>query len=235
MDDSNLKKYLPNFPEINSSAPIQNKSDLVRLMLLEKYGGYWLDSSILLTSSLDWVGDLLNKSYHSVFAFYNEFPGEYASDHDKPTIENGFLAAKKNSLFIKHWRKLYQKCITNENYKYFFRNFKNYDELKRNFISQNERQLDYFVCFIAAQQILRTKLKSEIILFNAEDEYLFDFYNTTPPRNTKEFSKKSLLLPAPINPARLIKITGGHRKTIDEYIQYNCYRQNSLIGFYVKK
>jgi hypothetical protein len=34
---------------------VPRQSDCIRLALLEKYGGIWLDASILLYKSLDWV------------------------------------------------------------------------------------------------------------------------------------------------------------------------------------
>ena len=54
------------------------KSDVVRLSVLYKYGGLWMDASVLLTESLDWLLEYETNNY-------------YGFNYGKKYIENWFL------------------------------------------------------------------------------------------------------------------------------------------------
>lgn len=100
LDDRSVKKYLPDFPDVSHDVPVQLVSDLIRLMLLERYGGIWMDFSTLITRPLDWVVELFSLERYEAFAFYNEFPDEYRVNAERPVIENGFIAARPGSKFM---------------------------------------------------------------------------------------------------------------------------------------
>lgn len=229
-----VRKFLPNFPELPAGIPEQKVSNLIRLMLLERYGGIWVDYSTILTQPLDWVLALLKDNDCEALAFYNEHSDEYCRDHSRPIIENGFLAATPNSDFIRNWRSIYQECIQSNNYKNFFRNREDFDDLTRNFINKSIDHIDYFVCYIAAQYVMSHSRNYRLFLINAKHEYYFTYYNVSPPRNKRKFSEEILLTSCRYYPLpRLIKIPGGHRERIDEYIRYKCFRKQSVLGRYL--
>lgn len=47
----------------------QQQSDIVRLCLLDEYGGIWIDITSILTEDLSWVIDKFDKGYKQV-GFY---------------------------------------------------------------------------------------------------------------------------------------------------------------------
>lgn len=64
IDDKNVENYIQ-LPEklLNTkNFPVQTKSDLIRIMLLAKYGGVWIDATIFLNKPLsifmDQIGDV---------------------------------------------------------------------------------------------------------------------------------------------------------------------------------
>jgi len=226
-----VRDYLPDFPVLSDDTPEQKVSNLIRLMLLERYGGIWIDYSTLLTKPLNWVLDLIETNNCEALAFYNEFSDEYKTNHDRPIIENGFLASATESKFISEWRRVYQECILSKNYKEFFRSRDDFDELTSNFLRKEKDYIDYFVCYIAAQFVMMKSKSYRLILINAEDEYYYLSYNLRPPRNKREFCKEVLLRSKESSTcSKLVKITGHHRKAIDEHIEYGCYRLDSIIG-----
>lgn len=99
---NNFKQYI-NIPNEIITEPNFNDSparfsDLLRVCLLAEHGGIWIDSSIILKSSLDnWL-----------FPQPAEFSGFYISSFTKdnlpPVIESWFLACNKNSDFMRLWR-----------------------------------------------------------------------------------------------------------------------------------
>ena len=78
-------------------------SDFVRLETLRKYGGVWMDASIICTKPLD---DFILANTNTTQS--NEFVGFYlpgfTSDMRYPVIESWFLAAPVGSRFIADWR-----------------------------------------------------------------------------------------------------------------------------------
>ena len=232
LNSDTIRNFLPDIPQLPDSIPEQKVSNLIRLMLLERYGGIWVDYSTFLTQPLNWVIDLIEKNNCEVLAFYNEFPDEYKTNHERPIIENGFLTAATGSKFISEWRRTYQECILSKNYKEFFRERDDFNILTSNFLRKDKNYIDYFVCYIAAQLVMTRPKPYRLILINAEDEYYYLSYSLNPPRSRRKFCKEMLLRSKRNHGySRLVKITGRHRKAIDEHIAYGCYRQDSMIGF----
>jgi len=90
-----------------------HKADIVRIALLEKYGGVWIDSSILINKPLseewdpttyDVGGYYIQKSTHNI---------------NKPVFENWFISAPKNSALIKEWKnEVFRGMSYNSNWDY---------------------------------------------------------------------------------------------------------------------
>lgn len=233
INKDNLYDFLPDFPELNERISVQHFSDLVRLMLLEKYGGIWIDYSTILTASLEWVPETLEKYNAEAILFYNEFPDEYLSDHTMPIVENGFIASHKKSEFIKEWKKNYLYFLEIEKNNNLL---KNHDFIKytKNFIDKSDKTLTYLKCHVAAQKTIGEKKYCKLVLINCEDDYFSFYYKTSPPRNKRKFAEELLIVNYEDQEVpKLIKITGGHRKRIDEYIKNNCYKKYSLLGKYI--
>jgi mannosyltransferase OCH1-like enzyme len=76
----------------------QYSSDIVRIILLYKYGGVWVDSSIMLLKSLDWVLEEFNKTDIHYLGYYMP---SFTTIKDKPIIESWFIASKPNTNFLK--------------------------------------------------------------------------------------------------------------------------------------
>lgn len=70
------------------------QSDIVRLQMLYYHGGVWMDATILLKRSLDWI-DMVGKG---------DFVGFKLRTHKH--IENWFLAARAKSPLIRRWYKV---------------------------------------------------------------------------------------------------------------------------------
>lgn len=109
INPSNLSTYLPevDFKKIKHIEHSHARySDMVRLHLLEKYGGIWADASIICIKPFDdWIPELQEKNNADLVAFYlNGFTQEdYVQK--SPVIESWFLAAPAESVLIKDWLK----------------------------------------------------------------------------------------------------------------------------------
>lgn len=103
------KKYCPGYDirvlnyENTSHMGIRHKdsharyADFVRLYVLEKTGGIWMDASVFLQKPLD---DWLTYDYD-----YTGYYAEYNTDiNEWPVVESWFMAAPKGSPFVRDWK-----------------------------------------------------------------------------------------------------------------------------------
>ena len=77
------------------------RSDFIRLALLARYGGVYLDATVLLTGPLDWVLGAEKQSYWQFQAMYN--PTNMTIGCDAPVIESSFLFAPPNHPLVTCW------------------------------------------------------------------------------------------------------------------------------------
>lgn len=66
LNENNVHNYIT-LPEVNGSLPKSNVADIIRLLLLKKYGGVWMDASIFLTEGLEWITSRMQN--HEAFLF----------------------------------------------------------------------------------------------------------------------------------------------------------------------
>ena len=84
------------FPPRFEELPVQHQSDLIRLALLERYGGVWLDASVFLTRPLlDWLAAVSGEA--GLFLFRRPGPDRKFS--------NWLIAAKQGDKFVIALRK----------------------------------------------------------------------------------------------------------------------------------
>jgi hypothetical protein len=72
-------------------------SDHVRLEVLRKFGGIWMDASCICTQSLEWVHREQKRSRSELVAFTHWTTASH------PILENFFLAAVPGSPFVRAW------------------------------------------------------------------------------------------------------------------------------------
>ncbi len=108
INKDNISKYIPfDIFKLKYPKTHQKVANFIRIYILSHYGGIWIDSTIYLNKSLDWI--------HSYQVYENsEFVGFFInSTHENkmilntPIIENWFMASIPNSEFMKDWNDFY--------------------------------------------------------------------------------------------------------------------------------
>jgi len=99
------------FPHKYNDLGHQHKADWIRLYLLKRYGGCWMDASILVNSPKD-----LEALYSESIATKAEFTGFYFSTQllngqNESYIENWFMLAPLHSPLISLWLDEYTEAI----------------------------------------------------------------------------------------------------------------------------
>lgn len=230
--EDNLLEYLPNFPKLPKDLDVQVFSDYVRLSLLKRYGGIWIDYSVIVTSPLTWILDAAREGNAELVCFYNEHPKTYNKDHSRPIIENGFLAASKGSSFISDWHRHFQECVLSNNWRRYYSDRDDFHILTSNFIIK--KGITYFSCYLAAQETMIKSNNYRLLLINAEDEYYFYLYQIRSFIKRVTFCDWVLMAKEPPLVPNLIKIRKMHRELVDICIKKNYYNKYSILGKYIQ-
>lgn len=136
-------------------------SDWIRFQALRKYGGIWLDASLILLQPIENIlpaGDILSGQ---PFMFYNR---GWSDDQKKPMLESWLMTAPAGSeLFDKAAREYKIACIHRKTYRRIM-NWK----LKTDLL-QAYPKLSYFTCFAVIQAILRRNKHISVAMADSEN------------------------------------------------------------------
>jgi hypothetical protein len=107
-DEKTVQSYLDmtNVSQNYSKLSPAHKADYIRLMLLNKYGGLWLDSSIIIND-----GREISKMYKATNASYAQLCAFTLGEPEEKYIENWFIMAPQNSPIISAWINEYNQAI----------------------------------------------------------------------------------------------------------------------------
>lgn len=104
-----IKDYVPEFFEIIENSPNRSwaaKSDLLRILLLSKYGGVWVDASVYPTRPLDEFYNLIVN--HTKFFTYRFVPRGGYDNRKKCETVSWFLCADEPKLYlIEKWKEAF--------------------------------------------------------------------------------------------------------------------------------
>jgi hypothetical protein len=232
LNKTDITKWLApeSIPEYFHHLPPYRQSDWLRLQLLSRYGGVWVDASIILTQSLAWVHETQQQTGCEYVGFYID---RFTTRPDQPIVENWFMAATSDSKFIVELAREFNLAVELGERTYLNEISaagKLTDIVQR--IAPAEMQ-EYLIMHVAASALLdRERSGYKLALFRAEDT-AFGFHSRL------RWSKKLLhlklaLMPCPRQLPFLIKLRGGERKRIDEYLTKGWYAHGSLLAKFLK-
>jgi hypothetical protein len=228
INEDNIVEYLPEFDMTlfnHPLLPIQNVSDLIRLSLLENYGGVWLDASVFIEDRIDEIIDIQSNQL-DFFGYFDKL-GE--KRQIPPIVETWFLIAPKGSPFISLWRKELLLCFQSLNPKEHYINRDDFNLL----IEGYEDIKDYMLVYVAQQIVLRYYSDHfKIMLF--QSEFGPAYVNHKCGWNGVNISRfllfekyKNVNLPA-------VKLMGNARRAIDDYMSKKKFKKDSYIGRFIK-
>ena len=138
LNENTVYNYLPNLrKDLNHKLNIPQKADYIRLQLLHKYGGIWLDADIIVLNDLSKIIEKLNK--YDFIGFGCHFKDCTKNGYPKPA--NWVFAARKGSILIKKCIEESDEKLDNHDEIYFKKYYhilgrqllwKNIEKLKKN-------------------------------------------------------------------------------------------------------
>jgi len=204
-----IPKNILSHPRFNDMP--QRFADLIRLWVLTEHGGVWIDSSIILRKSLDF---LIPKDIE----YYGYYIDSMTKNKKYPVIENWFFACVKNSKFMRLWRDEFSSIVKYPSTEKYIESRK-----KMGVDFQGIYIPNYLTMHISAQKILQIDKYplNSIILKKAEDgplKYLFE----------KKWNAKNAFKLACNNSQynTFMKMRGNERnvleKNLDEFSSEKC-------------
>lgn len=192
MNQKNVEEYV-SLPNNWKTLPAYRQSDIIRLRLLEKYGGVWIDASTILLEDLD---KFISEDNLTLFITPR-------STFENPVFENWFISAPPNNKVIKLWIEEVLIALSNP---------KEYIDKSNDYNKKYIRNAYYHICHLALKNIYENHKK----FFNGAKIYDCNetaFYYQIKTPNLKYLFKNKF------DKSRLmIKLTKGHRREID--LQY---------------
>lgn len=214
------KEKLPkSFPTLGPT----RQSDWLRLYLLHRYGGIWLDASIILTRSLDWLIEAQAKSRAHYVGFYLD---RYTVRLDCPVIDSWSMAAPKDSRFVADWLAELSGPALADSQSYI-------ESLgapaQRAKVLQHIASPLYMTIHVAAQAVLEKQKGYRLHLIRAEDSaYFFQAWSGRWKR--AGFFACLLLFRRGAAPPPLIKLRGGERRKLEPYLRRGLFSRASIVG-----
>jgi len=167
INKKNIRRILPNiyFNKIKiAKDSIQKYSDFIRINVLQKYGGIWIDGSSFCTCPFDdWFKKIGVTNKTDFIGFFNPQFSKKKLEKKYPIIENWFFACPKNSKFVTEWCKEFMKLTK-------YNNVNDYIDkvIEEGIDLQYIDDPQYLTQHLAAQAILqRGYNQKDMILLNA--------------------------------------------------------------------
>lgn len=161
LDKNTINKWIkiPKLRFLENSSK-QHLADVIRILLIEKYGGFWVDSSILAYCSFDLLfGNTNTLKNYDLLAYH--IPN-FQTDKRYPIIENWFFGAPLKSPFIKAWKEAFFALDRYPNSIDYYK-----DIQSKGVNLQNIIYLDYLSMHVAAQWVLqKSPIKYKLLLLD---------------------------------------------------------------------
>ena len=175
LNKENVKNYLsePDLSKVKHVNDIvQRYSDYVRVHVLAKHGGIWLDSSVICQKPLDWIHDIQNETGVEYIGYFTENMTLPELKEDSPVLENWAFFCTPDSKFVKDWRDEMMKYTKYSSYLDYS------NEIVKSGVNPQKipgapNNIEYFGMHLVAQKLMQKQRdKYNLNLICAEDTAL---------------------------------------------------------------
>lgn len=205
------------------------QSDIIRLALLHKYGGIYLDATVVLTAPLDWFWDGARDGY--LFqAYYNPFNMIFGSQ-DFPVVETSVMFAAKPGLpIVKAWLDAIStigECTFDARERWLQRYI---DDRIRIPLGRDRRYFATYHAFqVALIQVNGLPSFHGVRLWNANDEKLFVCSSVLCHIGHKLGVYNGGVYNGTFVPGRLLKLAKVDRERLEKRLHENTVYQDTFI------
>ncbi|MDO4723706.1 MAG: capsular polysaccharide synthesis protein [Comamonadaceae bacterium] len=227
----NVRQFLPDLPEALARLNIAKQTDWMRLALLQRHGGIWMDASIILTRPLDeWLPALQQAQRADFVGFYLD---GYTTAPDFPVIESWFLAAPAGNPFIAQWLARFHAAVVEQGTAGYLQALRQQGRFAQ--YTQNIGQPSYHTIHVVAQEVLHQAVAQppaqpwRLALLRAEHSAYWLHLQARWKRRPLYARLLWARGDARCWPA-LVKLRGGERSKLEPWLRRRRWRAGSLAG-----
>lgn len=223
LDARGVLQYLPAIPAALDGASAAKRADWIRLELLRRHGGIWLDASTILTQPLDWV---LQEQARTGADFVGYYLQQYTSVPDRPVVENWFMAAPPGSAFIEDLQREFTQEVIARTGEQYIAHLQ-----AQGLYTQALQRIDmpaYLTMHLALQVILLRGGSYRLGLSPAESGPYFLHVQGRWRRAALKLRLLFMRARGPLPP--LIKLRSPDRRRLDDYLTQGLYLPDSVAG-----
>jgi len=211
--------------EFFTQLPPFRQADWLRLQLLAKHGGIWIDASTLLTQSLNWVHHLQAERGSEYIGFYID---RFSTRPDQPVIENWFMAAPPQSPFILALAQEFDRAI-HQGEAHYLASLGDKGCLETVVQGLGPKDQLYLIMHVAAAVVLNRDPEAyKLALIRAEDSAL-GFHAALKWRKRHLYARLAMI-PAPAKLPYIIKLRGGDRRIFERGWSRNWILKSSALA-----
>ncbi len=204
--------------------PPFRQADWLRLQLLAKHGGIWIDASTLLTRNLEWVHMLQAEKGSEYVGFYID---RFTTRPEQPIVENWFMAAIPRSRFIETLAHEFDQALKMGEAQYLEK-LQASGKLTQVVQGLGPKDQLYLIMHVAAAFILDSAQDGyRLSLIRAEDSAL-GFHAALKWRKRHLYARLALS-PAPRNLPWIIKLRGGDRRIFERGLARGWLNPQSVV------
>lgn len=219
----NVTNFINPIPEGLKRLNVAKQTDWIRLELLHRYGGIWMDASIMLTQPLDWV-EQFRSQHNSEFVGY--YLDRYTQRKDLPVLDSWFLAAPAGSNFVGDWLALFKQQAIDGDTADYIQGLEQSGRLAQ--IRQGIADPSYHTVHIAVQDLLsQHQDRYKLALVRAEDS-AYALHVVSKWRRKRLYMR--LLWSQQSERPLMIKLRGGERTKLEGYMRRGLFRRDSIVG-----
>lgn len=140
-------------------------SDVIRLHVLEKYGGVWADASIMLYGQFPLVAKHFNK-----YEFMGYYLQQYTTNLKYPVLEAYWFATVPGGAFISRWRQAFMSFLPDENVIDRVQRFEQKQGVDTQALAQKKYYLlvDVAAQYVMQKQMSQWEMKRSMFIADAE-------------------------------------------------------------------
>lgn len=216
-----LSHYIDDYMVAHEGLSATTKSDLIRLELILRYGGIWLDATTLVFEDFSWIYKKFSSGRYDFVGFYYE---NWTKIEHFPVLENWLIASPPDNPFIRAWRDEL-KNVT-QGVETYFSSLKNRSDYRD--ILQGIEDPKYLLVSLAAQVAMRQVPSFSVHLRAAiQSAFLYHELSHWVPY---KIALKLCANRMPAHPPSLIKITHAERYIINLAWKFNLFSKKSYLS-----
>ncbi|HEY9105805.1 MAG TPA: capsular polysaccharide synthesis protein [Roseateles sp.] len=201
-----IAPWLPELRADFDALPAYRQADWLRIQLLARHGGVWMDASMMLSRDLAWLHDLRARRQAEYVGFYID---RHSTRPELPLIENWFMASVAGGGFVTAWAAAFDHAL-NEGAESLLQRLREQGRHAAVVQGLNDEFQRYLLMHLAAADMLdREPEAHRLALLRAEDGP-YAWLAAVGWRKRHHYARLALTH-APTRLPALIKLRGGDR------------------------